>query len=279
MAKLTDEQLEQRRKASAAGTAAPHDTLCGCPQCYYRARKISRGGGQDFPSRVDWAASQEAERAARAKVVEDARVQAEQAAGVVVDVDADQAKGVVDDEDMPRVVTQPDGSRVFVASDKASSDAVDSTIKAPEQPEAPPDIVTFTESPDWLGLDLSAPQRTLLKASNGIPLSEEEMGYFRACTGRTTDPRTNFPTVVVIAGARAGKDSRLVAPTALHEAIFGGHSISKGETPTVALYAQGKDAATVTFNYISDYATKSPRISEMVEGEPLRTRLTLDNGS
>ena len=279
MAKLSDEQIEQRRKASVAAAAKPHEAGCTCPGCYYRARKIAREGRQqDFPSRVDWAASQEAKRAARTKVVEDARVQAEQAARVVVDVDADQAKGVVDDEDMPRVVTQPDGSRVFVASDKASSDAVDSTIKKPEQPEAPPDIITFTTSPDWLGLDLSAPQRSLLKASNGIPLSEEEMGYFRACTGRTTDPRINFPTVVVIAGARAGKDSRLVAPTALYEAVFGGHSISKGETPTIALYAQGKDAATVTFNYISDYATKSPRLSEMVEGEPLRTRLTLDNG-
>jgi len=271
------EQIEQRRKASVAAAAKPHEAGCTCPGCYYRSRKIAREGGQqDFLSRVDWAASQEAERAARAAALEKEAALRDQAASAI----ATGGDAALDEADMTRVIILADGSRVFMTGAKSgneNSDAVD-PIATVEQPEASPDIITFTTSPDWLGLDLSAPQRTLLKASNGIPLTEEEMVYFRACTGRTFDPRINFPTVVVIAGARAGKDSRLVAPTALFEAIFGGHTISKGETPTVALYAQGKDAATVTFNYISDYVTKSPRLSEMVEGEPLRTRLTLDNG-
>jgi hypothetical protein len=101
---------------------------------------------------------------------------------------------------------------------------------------------------------------------------------FKVCTGRTLDPRTNFGTVVVIAGARAGKDSRFVAPTALYEAEFGGHVIAKGETATIALYAQDKDAAGVTFGYISDYVTESPTLRKRLVGLPLRRSVRLSNG-
>jgi phage terminase large subunit-like protein len=126
MAKLTDEQLEQRRKASAAGAAAPHDTLCGCPQCFYRARKIAREGGQqDFLSRVDWAASQEAERAARAKVVDAARARVVEGEKGVVEQDMPAAPGSA-----IRVVQLEDKSRVFVAGEAGSADQQDQTSEA-----------------------------------------------------------------------------------------------------------------------------------------------------
>jgi hypothetical protein len=107
------------------------------------------------------------------------------------------------------------------------------------EPTSIPDIITFTTSPEYLGLDISVPQKTLLKVSYGLELTEEEMVHFRQCTGRTIDPRTNFPNAVVVAGARAGKDSRLVGPVALYETEFGSHERSKGETGTIGLYAQG----------------------------------------
>jgi hypothetical protein len=174
------------------------------------------------------------------------------------------------------VITQPDGLRVFVAPD-ASSNAT--PVDSIAQVELPPDIVTFTEHRDWLGLEISSPQRALLKASYGLELTAEEMVHFRQCTGRTIDPRINFPTVVVIAGARAGKDSRLVGPIALYETVFGSHKLSKGETGTIGLYAQGTTAAGVTFGYISKYATESPKISELVKGEALRSSIALDTAT
>src|SRR6266851_3401492 len=119
--KLTDQQLEQRRKAAAAGAAKAHDSLCGCPQCYFRARKIAlEGGAEDFPSRVDWAAAQELQRAAKAQAAEAIRAQ---------------AKGIVHegDEDMPpkpgaiRVVQLEDRGRLFVAGGTGSTDTQDQT--------------------------------------------------------------------------------------------------------------------------------------------------------
>ena len=72
---LTAEQFEQRRKASAAGAAKAHEPLCTCTGCFYRARKVvQEGGEQAFPTLVDWRAAQELEKAARAQIVEDARV-------------------------------------------------------------------------------------------------------------------------------------------------------------------------------------------------------------
>jgi hypothetical protein len=283
--KLTDEQLEQRRKACVAGAAKPHDPLCGCPQCYYKARRGAlEGQGESqvtFPIYAAWRGAQELERAARDQVARDA-AQAVEDTRVVDNVRAGDAGGdVVGEEYMPpqpgtRVVTElGTGARVFIAPDAGALNG----SAAQQVPEQTPDIITFTTSPGFLGLDISVPQRTLLKVSYGLELDEEEMGHFRQCTGRTIDPRTAFSTVVVIAGARAGKDSRLVGPVALYETVFGSHKLSKGETGTIGLYAQGTTAAGVTFGYISKYATESPRISELVRGDALRSSIALDTAT
>jgi hypothetical protein len=263
--KLTDEQIEQRRKASAAGAAAPHAEPCTCPQCYYKARRAAlEGGGAAFPTLVEWRTARELQRATRDQVARDT-AQLEE----LMPASA------------PRVVILEDKNRLFIASDPVNGNTAqqDPAQLAAVEPTSIPDIITFTTSPEYLGLDISVPQKTLLKVSYGLELDEEEMVHFRQCTGRTIDPRTNFTTVVVIAGARAGKDSRLVGPTALYEAVLGGHKISKGETATIGLYAQGKEAAAVTFGYISKYATESAKISELVRGDALRSSIALDTAT
>jgi hypothetical protein len=72
--KMSDEQLEQRRQASAAGAAAPHDELCTCAKCYWTARRVAlEGGGEStFPTRDDWKASTELQRAVRDQAAKDA---------------------------------------------------------------------------------------------------------------------------------------------------------------------------------------------------------------
>jgi len=141
-----------------------------------------------------------------------------------------------------------------------------------------PSIVEFTTSPQYLGLNLSVPQAALLKASYGLPLDPAQLDAFRLCTGRTVDPRRAFRTVVAICGARAGKDSRLVAPTVLYEGIFGGHALGKGEGAVGALFAQDKDAAGVTLDYITSYLLGSPRLKRLVADEPLRRSVALKSG-
>jgi len=47
---------------------------------------------------------------------------------------------------------------------------------------------------------------------------------WREWTGRDAyRPGHRFGEVTVVAGARAGKDSRIAAPIACYEAVFGGH--------------------------------------------------------
>jgi len=64
-----------------------------------------------------------------------------------------------------------------------------------------------------------------------LPLSEAQGACFRLCTGREEAPAGGFGEVTVVAGARAGKDSRIAAPIVVYEAVFGGHEshLTKGE--------------------------------------------------
>jgi hypothetical protein len=85
--------------------------------------------------------------------------------------------------------------------------------------------------------------------------------------------------VTVIAGARAGKDSRIAAPVVCYEALFGGHEhhLAKGERGVIALVARDARATRVAFAYVRDYLTGSGLLAGMV-GEVLSSAITLTNG-
>lgn len=142
-----------------------------------------------------------------------------------------------------------------------------------------PSIVEFVTDPQLLGLTLSPAQETLLRAIYGLPLSEEQLMLWRQCTGREDYPAQPFAEVTVIAGARAGKDSRIAAPIVLYEALFGGHDqeLQKGERGILPLIAQDARATRVAFSYIRDYATGSPLIRQLIE-EEREAELWLTNG-
>jgi hypothetical protein len=130
-----------------------------------------------------------------------------------------------------------------------------------------PTIIEFVEHAWYLGLEISVPQRALLKAIYGLALDAEERACWTECTGREQYPGTPFSEVTVIAGARSGKDSRIAAPITLYEAIFGERKVVKGETPTIPLIAQDQRATDVAFGYIRDYALGSSRLEGHVEDE------------
>lgn len=131
-----------------------------------------------------------------------------------------------------------------------------------KRPMRTPDIVEFVKDSRFLGL----------------PLSESQLELYRLCTGRESYVRHGFGEASVIAGARAGKDSRIAGPIVCYEALFGGHEkhLSKGERAVIPLVAQDQRATRVAFNYIKDYLTNSSLLASMVE-EVLSLEMQLAN--
>ena len=142
-----------------------------------------------------------------------------------------------------------------------------------------PTIVQFVEDASLLDLPLSPAQRTLDKAIYGLPLDEQEHAIFRDCTGGRQYTGQPFSEVSVIAGARAGKDSRIAAPIVVYEAVFGGHEhrVARGERAVIPLVAQDQRAAKIAFGYIRDYFTQSPMLAPLVE-DVLASEIVLKNG-
>jgi len=139
--------------------------------------------------------------------------------------------------------------------------------------------VDFVTDPQLLGLSVSPAQRTLLKSIYGLPLDAEERALWRDCTGRETYPAHAFAEVTVVAGARAGKDSRIAAPIVCYEAVFGGHErqLARGERGVIVLVAQDARASRIAFGYIKQYLTGSPLLAGQV-AEVLASEIALSNG-
>ena len=143
-----------------------------------------------------------------------------------------------------------------------------------------PRIIDFVTDTQLLGLSLSPAQRALLKAIYGLPLDEEELTLWRLCTGREGYPGRPFAEATVIAGARAGKDSRIAAPIVVYEAVFGNHErhLARGERGILPLVAQDQRATRIAFGYIKGYLTGSPLLRSMIADEPLAQEIALTNG-
>lgn len=139
-------------------------------------------------------------------------------------------------------------------------------------------VVQFVRDPELLGLNLSPAQETLLRSIYGLPLSAEQLELWRTCTGRENYPSHGFGEVTVLAGARAGKDSRIAAPIVAFEALFGGHEkrLGKGERAVIPLVAQDASATRVAFGYVKDYLTNSPVIASEIE-DVLASEIALKN--
>ena len=139
-------------------------------------------------------------------------------------------------------------------------------------------ITVFCEDPGLLALSISPAQRTLLKAIYGEPLSDEELSIWQKCTGRESHPAQPFQEATILAGARAGKDSRIAVPVLLYEALFGQHKVHKGERPVFPLVAQDTRATRIAFGYAKSYLTESPILRSEV-AELRHNEIELRNGA
>ena len=142
-----------------------------------------------------------------------------------------------------------------------------------------PDIIECVTDSQLLGLTISPAQETLLRAIYGLRLSREQRELWRLCTGRERYDGVPFGEVTILAGARAGKDSRIAALIVCFEALLGGHDrqLARGERGVVPLVAQDARASKIAFGYIKDYLSHSPILRTQV-AKVLSSEVTLTNG-
>jgi hypothetical protein len=140
-------------------------------------------------------------------------------------------------------------------------------------------IIDFVTDPKLLGLSISQPQETLLKAIYGLPLTKHQLDIYRACTGRQAYSRKGFGEATVLAGARSGKDSRIACPIAAFEACFGGHEkkLGRGEKGIIPLVAQDTRGTRIAFEYLRTYFTESALLKSMLDDEPYANEIRLNN--
>ena len=82
----------------------------------------------------------------------------------------------------------------------------------------------------------------------------------------------------MLAGARAGKDSRIACPIASYEACFGRHEreLTKGERAVIPLVAPTQQQTAIAYGYIRGHF-ESPLLASRVDGEPLSNEIRLKN--
>jgi hypothetical protein len=157
----------------------------------------------------------------------------------------------------------------------ASAPAARRSATITKDPNAPT-LLEFVV--DWLGLEVSVYQRSLLKVIDGAPrLTGEEFDAFKLATKRTRYVSRRYLMITVIAGARSGKDSRLAVPLLLYHALFVDHRATKGETLIFPLLAQDRLGSDTAFNYAVGYLRGHPVLNAMVE-EYLSNEIRLVGG-
>ena len=129
-----------------------------------------------------------------------------------------------------------------------------------------PTIIEFVTDPQLLGLHLSPAQETLLRSIYGLPLTGEQLQLWRRCTGRDAYHAHGFAEATILAGARAGKDSRIAAPMVVYEAVFGDHDrhLARGERGVVPLVAQNVRREALTSSIASNPWVTSTAASSII---------------
>lgn len=163
----------------------------------------------------------------------------------------------------------------------ASTDALVHALVAAEieRREAPPiSFRAFQESPEFCALELSPLIAAIAEASDGARPTRLDDELSEKHFGCVLDglPTERVRTVVVRAGGRGGKTSRLLAPKALHAAwTVPLPTLGPGEHGYALLIAPDLALARQTFSFVRGYVEASPTLSAALVGEPTKEELTL----
>ena len=112
----------------------------------------------------------------------------------------------------------------------------------------PPSIIDFVTDPNCSVRSPPA-QVTLRRTIYGLPLKTDQPGLYQQGTGRQAFLGHPFGEVAVIAGACAGKDSRIAALIVCYKALSCGHDphLARGERGVIPLVAHDIRATRVAF--------------------------------
>ena len=139
------------------------------------------------------------------------------------------------------------------------------------------DIMQFIEDENLLNdRSLSDWQRTILKSTYGMALSETEMEIYKRGTGREVYDGVEQQEVTVIAGRRGGKTTKVACPIAVFEA-FRDHHLPPGETGYVVLLAPTMSQARIAFRCIRNYLRSSPILRNSIR-RITKNEIELTNG-
>jgi len=104
-----------------------------------------------------------------------------------------------------------------------------------------------------------------IKTWAALPLDEQELAIYRACTGRLNPPTERARRVVALIGRRGGK-TRVVAWLGAYLAAFVDHSkvLVPGEVGVVAIMAPSKAQAGICRRYIEAFFDGEPALQRMI---------------
>ena len=115
--------------------------------------------------------------------------------------------------------------------------------------------------PTWL------PWRTILIASLGEPLTEDERVIFNKLTGRDREPGTSVSELEIVAGRRGGKTRALAAlATYLASLVDYKDVLIPGETGVLLCLAQDQRVATKILDFCEEDFASSPVLKQLVRG-------------
>lgn len=127
---------------------------------------------------------------------------------------------------------------------------------------------------------LSVPQRTVLKAFNGLPLNDEELRAWSILQGSAVYDELGFvvewtPVVykakkydelIAILGRRSGKTDRITATQMAYEALLGGHMahVEAKQDVQILFIAQDIDMAASHLNFVYNCINSSPLLAKEI---------------
>jgi hypothetical protein len=137
-------------------------------------------------------------------------------------------------------------------------------------PKAKPKRVTIVEALDgifkpWFPGDTWSGWKAVLKAMDALPMSEEEIAFFKSIAGGREPPRRRVSELVAVTARRTGKDSVASAVAAFSAATFDQQDrLRPGERAQVYCLACDRDQSKICLNYIRSYFTDIPALAAMI---------------
>jgi hypothetical protein len=120
----------------------------------------------------------------------------------------------------------------------------------------------------WFPGDTWSGWKSVLKAMDGLPMTADEIEFFKSISGGREPPARRVSEFVAACARRTGKDSVGSLVAAQSAALFDGQDrLRPGERAQVLCLACDRDQAQIILNYIKSYFDAIPALRAMVERE------------